>query len=73
MKNQRYSMAGRVISQSSHRGTMIYLQEPKQINLHGKRYEVGKLYVTNGAKECARRRRQIEAGSLRAQNGLVLS
>ena len=29
------------------------------------------LHLRNGTRECARRRRQIEAGSLRVENGLV--
>ena len=31
----------------------------------------GFAYKPNGARECARRVRQIEAGSLRVENGLV--
>lgn len=30
------------------------------------------LHLTNGKHECERRQRQIEAGSLRVANGLVL-
>lgn len=42
---------------------------------HGlqKRRRVSTLHATNGHRECARRRRQIAAGSLRVANGLVES
>lgn len=40
---------------------------PKRKGVRGGR---GKRYRMNGKRECARRRRQIEAGQLREENGL---
>lgn len=37
-----------------------------------KRQRVSTLHATNGKRECARRRRQIAAGSLKVANGLCL-
>jgi acyl carrier protein phosphodiesterase len=36
------------------------------------RFRVGKSYQSNGAQEMARRRRQIEKGMLKRENGVVI-
>lgn len=58
------------------------IQDVRTINRPGRRpYKVGRAYgystgrdysgARNGERECARRRRQIERGQLKAENGLA--
>ena len=52
---------------------MQMLRSREQIGLAPRRrqWRGSAWYAPNGKRECARRRRQIERGQLRAENGLV--
>lgn len=42
----------------------------KLVTIHGRRLQLLRSYKPNGARECTRRRAQIERGALRLANGL---